>query len=274
MKKKKWLRGVALSVGALVVVVAVSGLVSCANLFGSDDGGGGGGVSDVDPTGTWLVVLDTPTEGPTGTVFQAALAEIDDTQFSIVFYGDDTAQVAGLKGSYEVDGDAVNCLMNIGWFPEDPQNPTDENAPQLKGTYHAIDWYEVVEDDAMALSVTIDGTTLYGGGEGEIEFEKVSFSRPLDLVNNWVNDDGDVQLHGAGIWTYTNGSQTGGGPRWEVSGLTEGYMRQVYNNISDEEPLDYKEYLSPHEMPDANTLRFYHGYDLASADSYEYTASE
>lgn len=46
MRKKKWLRGVALSIGALVVVVAVSGLVSCADLFGSNGGGGGGGDSD------------------------------------------------------------------------------------------------------------------------------------------------------------------------------------------------------------------------------------
>ncbi len=43
MRKNKWLRGLALSVGALAVLIAVSGLVSCANLFGSDDGGGGGG---------------------------------------------------------------------------------------------------------------------------------------------------------------------------------------------------------------------------------------
>lgn len=48
MRKNKWLRGLALSVGALAVLIAVSGLVSCADLFGSDDGGGGGGESDKD----------------------------------------------------------------------------------------------------------------------------------------------------------------------------------------------------------------------------------
>ena len=273
MRKKLWLRGVALSFGALVVVVAVSGLVSCANLFGSDDdgGGGGGGTADVDPTGTWLVVLDTAAEGPTGEDFQAALAEIDDTQFAIVFYGQDTAQLAGLKGSYEVYGDTVNCLMNIGWFPEDPSG--DSNTPELKGTWDAIDWYEVVEDDAMELSVTIDGTTLFGGGEGEIEFEKVSFSRPLDLLNKWVNGDDDVELHGTGIWTYTYGTQTGGGPSWEASGTTEGFLRQVYDEISDES-VNYMEYLSPHEMPDASSLRFYDEYDLPTDAFLEYTASE
>lgn len=41
MRKKNWLRGVALSVGALIVVVAVSGLVSCADLFGGGGGGSG-----------------------------------------------------------------------------------------------------------------------------------------------------------------------------------------------------------------------------------------
>ncbi|MFP4211116.1 MAG: hypothetical protein ACLFR8_07730, partial [Alkalispirochaeta sp.] len=38
MEKSKWLRGLAIPAGVLVVVIAVLGLVSCADLLGSEDG--------------------------------------------------------------------------------------------------------------------------------------------------------------------------------------------------------------------------------------------
>ena len=270
MRKNKWLRALVLFSGALVVLLSVSGLLSCADA-GS---GGGGGSGAVDPRGTWLVVLDETTEGPTGVEFQAALAEVNDTQFTIIFYGmnadqEDTVQVAGLRGSYAVDGDSVDCYMNIGWFQEDPQDPPDENAPVLVDEWTGIDWYQV--EEGMALSVTIDGTTLYGGGEGEIPFEKVSFFRPLDLIDTWEMGNDDLVLNGGGSFTYTYSEQSGGGDRWEVTTLGEGYyMRQVYNNIPDEESLEYKEYLSPYEMMDADTLHMYRTFAMAD-DPWIYT---
>ncbi|MFW6368643.1 MAG: hypothetical protein ACOCZ9_02790 [Spirochaetota bacterium] len=289
MRKNKWLRGLAISAGAFVVVIVVSGLVSCADLFGPDDGGGGDGngasgseSADVDPMGTWLVVLDESAEGPTGVDFQAALAEVDDAEFTIVFYGEDIAQVAGLRGSYEVDGETVDCLMNIGWFSEDPEDP---DAPELVGEWTATDWYEVVEDDAMELSVTFDGTTLYGGGEGEIEFDKVSFSRPLDLVNRWVHGEDDVELYLGGSFTYeyydseSEIQQEGGGPIWE-SCESDGrqFLRQVYDDIRlDGDPMDlnYWEFLSPYELRGAgDTMRIYEAFDLSMVTYIDYGASE
>ncbi|MFW5995056.1 MAG: hypothetical protein ACOCRN_03010 [Spirochaetia bacterium] len=281
MRKNKWLRGLAISAGAFVVVIVVSGLVSCADLFGSNGGGGGGGDSDVDPTGTWLVVLDEPAEGPTEVDFQAALAEIDETEFAIIFYGEDTAQVAGLKGTYEVDGDTVDCLMNIGWFPEDPEG--DPDAPELVGEWTATDWYEVVEDDAMALSVTIDGTTLYGGGEGEIEFEKVSFSRPEELCDTWEEGtENELVLEDAGSFTFQfrgeDGLQTGGGTPWEASGVwDDGYLRQVYTEFfveGEDSNVAYWEFLSPYEMMDEDTMRMFGTFELSEDDMWDYTRAE
>jgi hypothetical protein len=220
-----------------------------------------------------LAVLESPTEGPTGEDFQAALAEIDGTQFSIIFYGSDTALVAGLNGSYAVNGNTVDCVMNVGWFPEDPEDPEDPDAPELIDEWTAIDWYEVVAGDAMELSVTIEGSTFYGGPNGEIPFQKVSFSCPPELVDTWVETEpNELVLHGDGSFTfvYDTGEvvQTGGGPLWAVA-PAEGYMRQVYDSISDEPSLNYLEYLSPCEMMNEDTVRMYGAYDLSG--EYDYT---
>jgi hypothetical protein len=256
--------------GAFLVVLSLAVLVGCEDAGAG--GGGDGGVTNVDPIGTWLVVLSEPSEeGPSGTDFQAALVEINETQFSIIFYGNDTAQVAGLKGSYEVNGDTVDCVMNIGWFPEDPEDPEDPDAPELVSDgWTNIDWYEVVPSDAMEQSVTIEGSTLYGGQNGEIEFNKVSFGRPAELVDTWIIGDDNLVLNGGGSFTYTWDTQSGGGPLWAVT-PTEGYMRQVYDDISDEENLNYIEYLSPYEMIEADTLRLYEAYNLTG--EYDYRRS-
>ncbi len=255
------------------LVIAAIGMAAL--LFGAcESTGADGGVEAT----SWIHVSETSLDHPFGGTYRIAVIDKAESQMTIVFYqetGDGVVQVAGGLLPYEVQGEEISYEWAYAWFDEDPG---------VQGiTYSGKDWYEIPADaeapDGGTMQIAGDTLTVNGGG-GAVEFSKVDFGLPADMVGTWdldlTSSTGDMVLGstsdapapGWGSLSFTFDNQEGSG-YWKASGTTEGFFRQIYTEVSDDPNLEYWEHLTPYSLA-GDTWTFYSDLAKTEGGAYNY----
>ena len=206
------------------------------------------------PIGKWMVVLDdevsAPSPGETITA-KALLMEIDDDVATTIFLDAATEQVSGMKSTYVLDGSDLRLTSTHMWLGVDPEEFI---------TYDGKGWYEIPDEvEPLKPSFIIEGDTLSINEETmDFVLTRTSFEASADLTGTWVKGDDSVTLNADGSMSFIYDGSSGSGT-WEASGDKAGYLRQIYTEVSDDEGLSYREYLSPYTL-DGNTLTFFYDF--------------
>ncbi len=293
---------------ALVMMITTMLLTGCENVLGEDDetnqedeqgqdddpdnNDDTGDVADTDeedlndnvePT-SWIYVSEQSLEHPFDGSYRVAIIDIRDSQMKIIFYeevgADGVLQVAGGLLPYETNSEEITFEWSHAWLGDDPGEPEID--------YSGKDWYEIPSslEAPSGGTMQMDGDTLtVNGGGGALEFSKVDFGLPADLVKSWdlavdgytgeliLGSTSDAPEAGWASLSYTwnepdSAEQTGSG-YWQATDTGEGFFRQVYTEISDEEDLEYWEHLTPYALQDG-TLTFYTDLNRTEAGAYSY----
>jgi hypothetical protein len=237
-------------------------------------------------TASWIIVHENAADHPFGGQYRIGIIDTRDSPMRIVFYDevddDGVIQVSGGFLPFENDGEEITFEWSHVWLGADPEEDGID--------YTGKDWYEIPSTAEAPPGGTMqeNGDTLtVDGGGGSLEFSKLSFGVPEDMVESWdlamdgysgdlvLGSTSDAPEAGWGSLAYTwnepDAAEQSGSGYWRASGTTEGYFRQIYTEVSDDEDLEYWEHLTPYTLAD-NTLTLFT--DLAKTESYDYQRPE
>jgi hypothetical protein len=237
---------------AILITISLLFLSACDDSSDSDDKNTDG--DKLNPIGRWMVVLDEEINAPSpGEIITAKtlFMEITDDAATIVFFDNETTQIAGMKATYALDGSDIQFISTQMWLGTDPEEYI---------TYDGKGWYEIPEEiDPIKTSYILDEDTLTVNKD-DLDFAliRTTFETSSDLTGTWKKGEDDLVLNADGTMTFTYGASTGSGT-WEASGNKTGYLRQIYTELSDDTELSYREYLSPYTL-EGDTLTVYYDY--------------
>ncbi len=216
----------------------------------------------IDAKGKWMTVLEEEIPTPAddeNLKAKALLMDIDDDTVDVIFLDAETAQIDGIRATYDLDANELQMTVTHRWLIADPEDGV---------TWEGKGWYEIPDDaDIVSPSFTIDGDTMtMNESEADFSLEKTKFAVSDNLTGTWKKGDDSLVLDADGSMSFTYGSSSGSGT-WEASGSETGFLRQIYTDMSDDEDCSYVEYLSPYTL-DGNTLTVYYDYTDDFSEDY------
>ncbi len=290
----------------LIMCAVVAGLLltGCDNVLGEDDPADTGDDTGDDTeenaeddaeddaedsivsAASWIIVHENAVDHPFDGRYSIGSIDTRDSPMRICYYDgvddDGVIQVSGGLLPFENDGEEITFEWSHVWLGADPEKEGID--------YTGKDWYEIPStlEPPPEGTMEIDGDTLtVNGGAGPLEFSKLAFGLPEDMVESWdlaidgysgdlvLGSTSDAPEPGWGSLAYTwnepDAAEQSGSGYWRASGTTEGYFRQIYTEVSDDDGLEYWEHLTPYTLEE-DTLTLFT--DLAKTESYDYQRLE